>query len=197
MKGVARALWLAFAALVLGCDSATRAPAFQLTDVTGAGFARDFQLTDHSGMPRTLADFKGQVVVVFFGFTHCPDVCPSTMSELAMVMKELGKDADRLQVLFITVDPERDTPALLAQYVPAFHPRFLGLYGDADATARTAREFKVIYQKKTLAGGGYSMDHSAGTFIFDPAGRLRLFSQYGRGAPALLHDIRILLQQKS
>ena len=152
MKRVALALLLVLAALIVGCDSSFKAPAFQLTDVTGAEFARDFQLTDHNGKPRTLADFKGKVVVVFFGYTHCPDVCPTTMSELALVMKELGKDADRLQVLFITVDPERDTPAVLSQYVPAFHPDFLGLYGDADATARTAKEFKVIYQKQALAG---------------------------------------------
>ena len=195
MKRVALALLVALAAVIAGCDSSSpTAPAFQLTDVTGAGFARDFQLTDHHGKPRTLADFRGKVVVVFFGFTHCPDACPTAMSELAMVMKELGKDADRVQVLFITVDPERDTPALLSQYVPGFHPAFLGLYGDAEATARTAKEFKVIYQKQALKGGSYSMDHSAGSFIFDPAGRLRLFAQYGRGAPALLHDIRILLQ---
>ena len=141
------------AALLAACGN--DAPQFQLTDVTGAEFGRDFQLTDHNGKPRTLGDFAGKVVVVFFGFTHCPDACPTIMGELALVMKELGKDADRLQVLFVTVDPERDTPALLSQYVPAFHPSFLGLYGDAESTARTAKEFKVFYQKQELAGGGY------------------------------------------
>jgi len=165
-----------------------------LTDITGAGFGRDFQLTDHNGKPRTLADFKGKVVVVFFGYTHCPDVCPVTMSELASVANELGKEAERLQVLFITVDPARDTPEILSKYVPAFNPTFLGLYGDADATARTAKEFKVFYQKQPLPNGAYSMDHSAGSFIFDPQGRVRLFAQYGQRAQALLHDIRILLQ---
>jgi protein SCO1/2 len=135
------------------------------------------------------------VVVVFFGFIHCPDACPTTMGELARVMNELGPQAQKVQVLFVTVDPERDTPAMLAKYVPAFHPSFLGLYGDAEATARTAKEFKVIYQKQKLAGGNYSMDHSAGSFIFDPAGRLRLFAQYGQSAQALLHDIRLLLEQ--
>lgn len=195
MRRLAIALLLWFAASVAGCDSSTRAPAFQLTDITGAEFAREFQLTDHNGKPRALADFKGKVVVVFFGYTYCPDVCPTTMGELALVMKELGKDADRLQVLFITLDPERDTPAILSKYVPAFHPSFLGLYGDAAATARTAKEFKVIYEKQPLPGGGYSVDHSAGSYIYDAAGRVRLFAQYGKGAQPLVHDIRLLLQQ--
>jgi protein SCO1/2 len=192
MKHVAFALLIAIALVIAGCN-ASRTP-FELTDITGAGFARDFQLTDHNGKPRTLADFKGKVVVVFFGYTHCPDVCPVTMSELASVANELGKEAERLQVLFITVDPARDTPEILSKYVPAFNPTFLGLYGDADATARTAKEFKVFYQKQPLPNGAYSMDHSAGSFIFDPQGRVRLFAQYGQRAQALLHDIRILLQ---
>jgi protein SCO1/2 len=195
MVRIATVALLLLAALIAGCDSSPKAPAFQLTDITGAEFARDFQLTDHNGKPRTLADFRGKVVAIFFGYTHCPDACPVTMGELALVMKELGTDADKLQVLFVTVDPERDTPAVLSQYVPAFHPSFLGLYGDAAATARTAKEFKVFYQKQPLSGGSYSMDHSAGSFIFDPAGRVRLFAQYGQGAKALLHDIRLLLQQ--
>ncbi len=187
------ALWL-LAALIASCDSSPK-PSFQLTDLTGAEFGRDFQLTDHNGKPRTLADFKGKVVAIFFGYTHCPDVCPTTLGELAIVVNELGKDAGRMQVLFITADPERDTQALLSRYVPAFHPDFLGLYGDADATARTAKEFKVFYQKQPLPGGGYSVDHSAGTYIYDRAGRLRLFAGYGQGAPKMLHDIRLLLQK--
>ena len=194
MRSCAVALLLSFAALFAGCDSSPKGPAFQLTDITGAEFARNFQLTDHNGKARTLADFKGKVVVVFFGYTFCPDACPTTMGELALVMKELGKDADRLQVLFITVDPERDTPAILSRYVPAFNPAFLGLYGDADATARTAKEFRVLYQKQPIKGGAYSVDHSAGSFIFDPAGRVRLFAQYGQGAQMFLHDIRLLLK---
>ncbi len=183
---------IVLAALLTACSS--EAPQFQLTDVTGAKFGRDFQLTDQNGKPRTLADFKGKVVAVFFGYTYCPDVCPTTLGELALVANELGADASRLQVLFITVDPARDTPAVLAQYVPAFHPGFLGLYGDADATARTAKEFRVVYQKQPLPGGGYSVDHSAGTYIYDPAGRLRLFASYGQGAPKILHDVRLLLK---
>jgi protein SCO1/2 len=175
-----------------GCtDSET--PKFKLTDVTGASFGKSLELTDHNGQRRTLADFRGKVVTLFFGFTHCPDVCPTTLGEMAMVMKELGADASRLQVLFVTVDPERDTPDVLKRYVPAFHPSFLGLTGSADDIARTAREFKIFYQKQTQPGGGYSMDHSAGTYILDGQGRLRLFAQYGAGAPAMLHDIRLLL----
>ena len=186
------ALWL-LAALISGCDSSPKL-SFQLTDLTGAEFGRDFQLTDHHGKPRTLADFQGRVVAIFFGFTHCPEVCPTALGELASVAHELGKDADRMQVLLVTVDPERDTPALLSQYVAAFHPGYLGLYGDADATLRTAKEFKVFYQKQPLPGGSYSVDHSAGTYIYDTAGRLRLFASYGQGAPKMLHDIRLLLQ---
>ncbi len=182
-----------FMALLAGCGEAPEAPKFKLTDVTGAGFGREINLTDHNGRPRTLADFRGKVVTVFFGFTHCPDVCPTTLAEMAQVAKALGPDADKLQVLFVTVDPERDTPELLKQYVPSFNPAFLGLYGDRDATARAAKEFKVFYQKQPAKDGGYSVDHGAGTFILDREGRLRLFAQYGQGATAMLHDIRLLL----
>lgn len=180
-------LWLA------ACGQQDPAPKFRLTDVTGASFGKELALTDHNGKPRTLADFRGKVVVLFFGFTHCPDVCPTTLAELALVAKELGGDADSMQVLFVTVDPERDTREMLQRYVPSFNPAFLGLYGDADATARTAKEFKIIFQKQPLPGGGYSVDHSAGTYVLDQQGRMRLFAQYGRPATDLLHDIRILL----
>jgi len=192
MRRAATRFVLLTAALLSACSD--EAPKFQLTDITGAEFGRDFRLTDHNGKPRTLADFRGKVVAIFFGFTHCPDVCPTALGELAMVVNALGTDAGRMQVLLITVDPERDTPAMLSQYVPAFHPDFLGLYGDADATARTAKAFKVFYQKQPLPDGGYSVDHSAGTYIYDTAGRLRLFAGYGQGAPKMLHDIRLLLQ---
>jgi len=188
---------LILSALLAACgDGTPPASKFRLTDVTGVGFGKELNLTDHNGKPRTLADFRGKVVTVFFGFTHCPDVCPTTLAEMAQVMKALGPDADKVQVLFITVDPERDTPQLLKQYVPAFHPSFLGLYGDLEATARTAKEFKVYYQKQPpkAAGGNYSVDHGAGTFILDREGRLRLFAQHGLGADALVHDIRILLK---
>jgi len=182
-------------ALLAGCGGdAQQATKFTLTDVTGAGFGKELNLTDHNGKPRTLADFRGKVVTVFFGFTHCPDACPTTLAEMAQVMKDLGPDAERLQVLFVTVDPERDTPQVLKQYVPSFHPSFLGLYGDLESTARTAKEFKVFYQKQPVKNGAYSVDHSAGTFILDREGKLRLFAQYGQGPSALVHDIRILLR---
>ena len=183
-----------FASFLGGCERPDATAKFQLTDVTGANFGKELALTDHNGRPRTLADFKGKVVVLFFGFIHCPDVCPTTLAELARVARELGPEASKMQVLFVTVDPERDTPDVLKQYVPSFYPDFLGLYGDAAATARVAKEFKIFYQKQPQSGGGYTMDHSAGTYVLDQQGRLRLFAQYGAGAPALLHDIRILLE---
>lgn len=183
---------LAACASLLGACGAD-APKFRLTDLTGADFGKELNLTDHTGKPRTLADFSGKVVVVFFGFLHCPDVCPTTLAELALVAKELGADAGGLQVLFVTVDPERDTPELLTRYVTAFNPSFLGLYGDAAATTRAAQSFKIYFRKQPLDGGGYTVDHSAGTYILDQRGRLRLFAQYGAGAPKLLHDIRLLL----
>ena len=179
--------------LLGGCDRFGSMPKFSLTDISGANFGNELSLVDHNGKPRTLADFRGKVVVIFFGFTHCPDVCPTTLAELAQVAKGLGKDSEQMQVLFVTVDAERDTPELLKQYVPSFNPNFLGLYGDAAATARAAKEFKIFFQKQPLSSGNYSVDHSAGTYVLDQQGRLRLFAQYGAGAPVLLHDIRILL----
>jgi len=179
--------------LLAGC--APEGPKFQSSDVTGATFGRNFNLIDATGKARTLADYRGKAVVIFFGYTQCPDVCPTTLAELAEVMKKLGPDADRVQVLFVTIDPERDTQDLLAQYVPAFDPRFMGLYGDAAATERTAKEFKIIYQKQPGATpGSYTMDHSAGTYIFDPQGRLRLYVSYGQGPEVFAHDLRELLK---
>ena len=188
-----RALGAALVALgVAACGPA--APKFEGSDVTGVSFGRDFHLTDHNGKPRSLADFRGKAVVIFFGYTQCPDYCPTTLSELAAAMTKLGDEASRVQVLFVTIDPERDTRELLAQYVPAFNPSFLGLYGDTQATAATAKEFKVIYQKRPgPTPATYTMDHSAGTFVFDPQGRLRVFETYGRGPDVLAHDIRAVL----
>ena len=187
---------LALLALLGGCDKLGKAPAsFKNVDVTGADFAKDFALTDHTGKPRTLADFKGKLVVMFFGFTQCPDVCPTTMVEMATMMKELGPDADKVQVLFVTIDPERDTQELLAQYVPAFDKRFLGLRGDAEATARVAKEFKVIYTKVPgKEAGSYSMDHTAAGYVFDQNGKVRLYVRNGQGAAPLVHDLKQLLQ---
>ena len=184
---------IALAAALVACTAG--GPQFKASDITGSSFGRDFELRDPQGATRRLADFHGKAVVVFFGYTQCPDVCPTTLAALAEAMKQLGPDADRVQVLFITVDPERDTPALLAQYVPAFDRRFLGLYGDAEATARTAKEFKIIYQKVPGSSvGTYTMDHSAGTYVFDPQGRLRLYVANGQGADVFAHDLRELLR---
>lgn len=192
-RRIAAFVAVALVALTLGCSP--DAPKFKASDVTGASFGRDFALTDATGKARTLADFRGKAVVIFFGYTQCPDVCPTTLAALAEAMKQLGPDADRVQVLFVTIDPARDTPALLGQYVPAFDPRFLGLYGDDDATQKVAREFKIIYQKQPGATPDtYTMDHSAGTYIFDPQGRLRLFVSHGQGPEVFAHDLREILR---
>jgi protein SCO1/2 len=167
---------------------------FKNTDVTGLDYAKDFALPDYNGKMRTLADFKGKAVVVFFGYTQCPDVCPTTMAEMANVMQQLGPLAERVQVLFITLDPARDTPAVLSKYVPAFDPRFLGLVGDQAATDKVAKEFKVFYQKVPgKEPGSYTMDHTAGSYVFDPQGRLRLFVRHGQGPEPIVHDLKILL----
>jgi protein SCO1/2 len=193
LHSIVRVLSLTLSFSLAACGA--KGPSFQATDLTGASFGRDFELTAPDGKPRRLADFRGKAVVMFFGYTQCPDVCPTTLAALAAAMKQLGADADRVQVLFVTIDPERDTPALLSQYVPAFDPRFLGLYGDADATARTAKEFKIIYQKVPgAAPGSYTMDHSAGTYIFDPQGRLRLYVSNAKGSDVFAHDLRELLR---
>jgi protein SCO1/2 len=168
--------------------------AFQNTDVTGLDYAKGFALTDHTGKPRTLADFKGKVVVVFFGYTQCPDVCPTTMAEMASVMQKLGPLADQVQVLFITLDPERDTQQLLASYVPAFDKRFIGLRGTPEQTAKTAKEFKVFYAKVPGSDpNSYTIDHTAGSYVFDRDGRLRLFIRHGQGPDPIVHDLRQLL----
>lgn len=189
------AVLAAVLALGLATGCSREGPSFKTSDVTGSSFGRELALTDHTGKPRALADFRGKAVVVFFGYTQCPDVCPTTLATLAEAMKKLGPDADRVQVLFVTVDPERDTRELLASYVPAFDKRFLGLSGDAAATDRVAREFKVIYQKQPGATpGSYTVDHSAGVFIFDPQGRLRLYASHGQGPDVFAHDLRELLR---
>ena len=167
---------------------------FQNTDVTGLDYAKGFALTDHTGKPRTLADFKGKAVVVFFGYTQCPDVCPTTMAEMATVMQKLGPLGDQVQVLFITLDPERDTQELLANYVPAFDKRFIGLRGTPEQTAKTAKEFKVFYSKVPGTDpGSYTIDHTAGSYVFDRDGRLRLFIRHGQGPDPIVHDLRQLL----
>lgn len=183
------------AALVLGlaaCGQST--PQFESVDITGADYAHDFHLTDASGQPRTLADYHGKIVMLFFGYTQCPDVCPTTMADLKTVMQTLGTDADRVQVLFVTLDPARDTPALLSQYVPGFDARFVGLRGDEATTAQTAKDFKVFYQKvQGATPDGYTLDHTAGTYVFDTNGRIRLFIRQGESPAAMAHDVKLLL----
>ena len=172
-----------------------RSPAsFKATDITGAQFARDFALTDHTGAPRSLADFKGKVVVVFFGYVQCPDVCPTTLSTLREVREKLGADGDKLQVVFITVDPERDTGEVMSQYVPAFHPSFIGLRGDIPSTEKVAKELRILYIKNAgKTPTSYTVDHSAGVFIFDPQGKIRLYASQNMTVDAYVHDIQVLL----
>jgi protein SCO1/2 len=169
---------------------------FHGIDITGAGYGGDFHLTDFNGQPRALADFRGKVVVLFFGYVLCPDVCPTTMADLARVKDKLGADGDKLQVLFVSVDPERDKPEVLRAYMEAFDPGFLGLYaGSPDKLAALAREFKVYYKKvEGKTPGNYTMDHTAGNYIFDPQGRLRLYARYGMPIDDLAADVRRLLQ---
>jgi protein SCO1/2 len=167
---------------------------FANTDITGLDYAKGFSLTDHNGKPRTLADFKGKVVVVFFGYTHCPDVCPTTLSELAGIKKALGSEAERLQVLFITLDPERDTPELMAGFVPAFDSSFLGLWGEQAVIDKVAKDFKVFAQKvPSKDGKSYTIDHTAGSYVFDDQGRIRLFVRHGQGGDGLQKDLQRLL----
>ncbi|MEO8142814.1 MAG: SCO family protein [Betaproteobacteria bacterium] len=169
-------------------------PTFEAVDVTGAPWGRGFELTDHHGRLRTLADFRGKVVTLFFGYTHCPDMCPTTLAMLGEAVRQLGADANGVQGLFVTVDPKRDTPAVLAQYVPAFHPAFLGLYADEATTVRTAKEFKAYFQAQPAnAHGSYTVDHSGQVFVFDREGRLRLFVKPSANSEAVAHDLRMLL----
>lgn len=185
-----------FSFFLFACSTSDK-PQFLSTDITGVSYAKNLDLTDHNGKRRTLADFRGKVVVIFFGYTHCPDVCPTTLSDLSIALKQLGKNASKVQVLFVTVDPARDTPKLLSQYVPAFNPTFLGLYGTDDEIAKTAKEFKVFYKKhESSSKEGYSVDHSAGTYVFDPKGRVRLYMNYGAAPGTIVHDISLLLSGK-
>lgn len=188
---------LGAAALLAGCDKLTDMTAksgFKAVDITGAEYGRSLSLPDQSGKVRTLADFKGKVTVLFFGYTQCPDVCPTTMAELAQVKKALGPDGERVQGVFITIDPERDTPELLKAYMGSFDPSFIALRGTPEQTAATAKDFKVFYAKVPgKSESSYTMDHTAGSYIFDASGKLRLFTRYGTGAEALTADLKALL----
>jgi len=171
-------------------------PKFKSSDVTGAEWGKTFALTGHDGKPRTLTEFRGKAVILTFGFAHCPDVCPAMLADVAQALKRLGRHASRVQVLFVTLDPERDTAAVLATYVPAFDARFLGLYGDLQATANTAKEFKIFFEKrKGGSADSYSVDHSAQSYVFDANGRLRLLVKNDRIAAVLAHDLREILKE--
>lgn len=172
-----------------------RKPQFNAVDLTGADYAKDFQLPDTDGKVRRLQDFKGKAVVVFFGYTQCPDVCPTTMADIAQAKKLLGADGAKVQGIFITIDPERDTPELLKAYVANFGPDFVALRGTPEQTAAVAKDFKVYYKKvEGKTPGSYTMDHSAASFVYDPQGRLRLYARYGAGPQVLADDLKQLLQ---
>jgi len=202
MKVLTRfALAGAAAALMLGgCDwlpGHGGKPEFKAVDITGADYARELSLSDADGQPRTLADFKGKVTLIFFGYTQCPDVCPTTLAELAAVKRELGADGRRVQGVFVTVDPKRDTAKILKAYVDNFDSGFVALRGDEAQTQKAAKDFKVFYAYVPgKTEGSYTVDHTAGTYVFDASGKVRLFVRYGTGADALVHDLKILLDQK-
>ena len=195
-----RRRWLLASALALllaaACSGEQAGASFNSLNVSGAEWGRGFSLRDPQGQLRTLDDFRGQVVMLFFGFTQCPDICPTALARVADVMQRLGPDAQRLQVLFVTIDPERDTPALLREYTRAFHPSFLGLYGDLPGTEAAAREFKVFY-KKVPTGSSYTMDHTTLSYVFDAKGRLRLAVRHEQDAASVAADIRRLLKEQA
>lgn len=185
---------IALSLLFAGCE---KQPAFKSTDISGVDWGKGFTLTDHTGKPRTLADYKGKAVVLFFGYTQCPDVCPLTLSTMNEAMKLLGADAARVQVLFATLDPARDTQSLLALYVPQFNPSFVGLYGDDATMAATAKEFRAFYTKVPgTTPTSYTIDHSTGSYAFDPQGRLRLLLKHGEDPANLAADLKQLLAGK-
>ena len=195
IKTVAICGLLALGIGILGACTESK-PQFRGVDITGADYARDFRLADHNGQLRSIQDFKGKAVIVFFGYTQCPDVCPTTMTEMLQVKQLLGADGDKLQVLFLSLDPERDTPEVLKAYMANFDPSFLGLYaGSPDELAALAKDFKVFYKKvEGSTPGSYTMDHTASSYLYDPQGRLRLFSRYGTPVEALTDDVRLLLK---
>ena len=185
------------AAWFAGCSQEKKI-SFQGIDVTGAEYARDFSLPDALGQQRSLKDFSGKVVVVFFGFTQCPDVCPTSLQELAEAKQLLGAEGDRLQGIFVSLDPERDTPAVLKAYMENFDPSFVALRGTPEQTAAIAKEFKVFYKKvEGKTAQSYTLDHSAGSYVYDPQGRLRIYERYASGPQLLAADVRALLAEKN
>jgi protein SCO1/2 len=190
-----RSIWVALLIMLLSACSPK--PEFKNIDITGStAFGKDFSLVDPDGKVRTLADFKGKVVVMFFGYTQCPDICPTTLTEMQQVMTLLGPQSDKVQVLFVTVDPERDTAAILKQYVPSFDSRFLGLRPEDEAALeKVTKDFKIYYKKVPgRSQGSYTMDHTAGSYAFDPEGRLRLYIKHAQGPETLAHDLKELLK---
>ncbi|MBS0507836.1 MAG: SCO family protein [Proteobacteria bacterium] len=188
------ALWVGAAGIFSACSP--KGPKFQGVDLTGAEYARDLQLSDQYGKERSLKDFAGKVVVVFFGYTQCPDVCPTSMSELAEVKRSLGVDGDKLQGIFVTVDPERDTPDMLKAYMANFDPSFIALRGTPEQLAAVAKDFKIYYKRVDgQTPTSYTMDHSAGSYVYDTKGRLRVYERYGAGAQSLAADVRALLDE--
>ena len=185
------------AVLLVALAACSPKPDFKNVDITGStAFGKDFSLLDSDGKTKTLADFRGKVVVMFFGYTQCPDVCPTTLTEMQQVMTLMGSQADKVRVLFVTVDPERDTAAILKQYVPAFDARFLGLRPvDQAALEQVTKDFKIYYKKVPGSqAGSYTMDHTAGSYAFDPEGRLRLYIKHAQGPETLAHDLKELLK---
>jgi len=197
-----RRLFLSLAAAgalaLSGCERMAPPHHFNAIDLTGAKYAQGLALPDFDGRPRTLADFKGKVVVVFFGYTQCPDACPTTMAELSGILKTLGPDASKVQVLFVTVDPSRDTPALLKNYVANFRPDFIALRGDETQTQQVIKDFKLIVQKVPgKTPDSYTIDHTAGSYVFDPEGRIRLFASQSLDPALLTEDLKALLAEKA
>lgn len=191
MRSFSRLFWSIITCSALAaCDGG---PQFRSTDITGAPYGQRLELPDHTGKLRHLEDWRGKAVVLVFGFTHCPDVCPTTLADIAQALKELGREAERVQVLMVSVDPERDTPEALGKYVTAFDPRFVGLRGDLEATKKAAAEFKIYFEKRKT-GATYSVDHSAQAYVLDPQGRLRLLVRHDRIAQDLAADLRVILR---
>lgn len=196
LRGLSSLVLVSSAGLLAACSEPK--PSFKSVDITGADYAKDFRVVDHEGRERTLSDFKGKVVVMFFGFTQCPDVCPTSMAELAQIKKALGADGGRLQGVFVSVDPERDTPEILKAYMGAFDASFVALRPTPEQLPALAKDFKIYYKKvdgKTPTS--YTMDHTAASYVYDTQGRLRLYARYGAGAEALTSDVRQLLKEAS
>ena len=198
LRALAAAALIATGAAVSGCKPETSKPNFKGVDVTGAEYAKDIPLNDADGKRRSLKDFQGKVAAVFFGYTQCPDVCPTTLQELAEVKQQLGADGNKLVAVFVTLDPERDKPEMLKAYVANFDASFVGLHGTEEETAAVAKDFKLFYKKvpgKTPET--YTLDHSAGTYLYDTKGQLRVYERYGGGVELLTHDVKELLKQAS